>query len=202
MFVRESCNQIDNIQVTNASIDRREIDPSWVNEFAIALHPSIRCWHRKGNDSDLEMLSKEYVYCKEGWQAGKEWHRDYVWVQDAKADGSLLGGKRVGQLQAIVTVIDHQRHDTNGTVVQYTGALIDLLRFRHGGNVHSIHGMIEAGDWPQTTSQSPRNIGYCCFFDMSMILWSTHVIPSGNDETYYINNYVDWDQLLDFYDRK
>jgi hypothetical protein len=201
VFVRESRNRIDNIQVTNASIDRRETDPSWVNEFAIALHPSIRCWRRKGNDSDdLEMLSKEYVRCKEGWQAGKEWRRDYVWVQDTKTDGSLLGGKRVGQLQAIVTVIDHQRHDTNGTVVQYTGALIDLLRFRHGGNVHSIHGMIEAEDWPQATSQSSRNIGYRCFFDMSMILRSAHVIPSGNDGTYYINNYVDWDQYNTIFD--
>ena len=53
------------------------------------------------------MLSKEYVRCKEGWQAGKEWRQDYVWVQDTKADRLLLGGKRVGQLQAIVTVIDH-----------------------------------------------------------------------------------------------
>ena len=61
-------------------------------------------------------------------------------------------------------------------VVQYTGALIDLLRFRHGENVHSIHRMIEVEDWPQTTSQSPRNIGYCCFFDMSMILRSAHVM--------------------------
>jgi hypothetical protein len=43
VFVRESRNQIDNIQVTNASIDRRETDSSWVNEFAIALHPSIQC---------------------------------------------------------------------------------------------------------------------------------------------------------------
>jgi len=97
VFVRESRNQIDNIQVTNTSIDRRESDPSWVNEFAIALHSSIRCWHRKGNDSnDLEILSKEYIYCKKRWQAGKKWRRDYVWVQDTKTDRSLLDGKRVG----------------------------------------------------------------------------------------------------------
>ena len=43
VFVRESHNQIDNIQVTNASMDCRESDPLWVNEFAIALHPSIQC---------------------------------------------------------------------------------------------------------------------------------------------------------------
>ena len=30
----------------------------------------------RGDSNDLEMLSKEYVRCKEGWQAGKEWRRD------------------------------------------------------------------------------------------------------------------------------
>ena len=182
-------------------MDRRETDPSWVQEYAMALHPSIRCWRRRGNDSnDLEILSKEYVRYQEGWQAGKEWRRDYVWVQDTKADGSLLGGRKVGQLQAIVTIIDHQRRDTNGTAVQYTGALIDILRFRYHGNVHSIHGMIEAEDWAQTSSRKPRNIEYRCFFDMSMILRSAHVVPSGNGGTYYINNYVDWDQYNTIFD--
>ena len=93
------------------------------------------------------MLTKKYVHWKERWQAGKEWRQDYIWVQDTQTDGSLLGGKRVGQLQAIVTVIDHQQRDTNGTTVQYTGALIDLLRFRHGGKVRGVHGMVEVEDW-------------------------------------------------------
>ena len=182
-------------------MDRRETDPSWVQEYAMALYPSIRCWRCRGNDSnDLEILSKEYVRCQEGWQAGKEWRRDYVWVQDTEADGSLLDGRKVGQLQAIVTIIDHQRRDTNGTAVQYTGVLIDILRFRYHGNVHSIHGMIEAEDWAQTSSRKPRNIGYRCFFDMSMILRSAHVVPSGNGGTYYINNYVDWDQYNTIFD--
>ena len=116
------------------------------------------------------MLSKEYVRCKEGWQAGKEWCQDYVWVQDTKTDGSLLSGKRVGQLQAIVTVIDHQPHDTNGTAVQYTAGLINLLRFRHNGNVHSIHGMVEVEDWLVVHSKNRRDIGHRCFFNMSTIL--------------------------------
>ena len=64
VFVKESRNRIDDIRVTNASMDRRETDPSWVQEYAMALHPSIRCWRRRGNGSnDLEILSKEYVRC-------------------------------------------------------------------------------------------------------------------------------------------
>jgi hypothetical protein len=85
------------------------------------------------------MLTKEYVYYQEGWQTGKEWHQDYIWVQDTETDGLLLGNKKVGQLQAIVTIIDHQWHDTNGRAVYYTGALIDRLHLRYYRNMHKIH---------------------------------------------------------------
>jgi hypothetical protein len=99
VFVRECRNRFDEVPVTNASVVRRESNSLWVEGLPVTLHPSIRCWRRKGDDSNnLEMLSKEYVRCKEGWQAGKEWRRDYLWVQDTKTDGSLLGSKRVGQL--------------------------------------------------------------------------------------------------------
>ena len=33
-----------------------------------------------------------------------------------------------------------------------------------------------------------------------MILRSAYVIPLGNDGTYYINNYVDWDQYNTIFD--
>jgi hypothetical protein len=60
--------------------------------------------------------------------------------------------------------------------------------------------MIEAEDWPQVSSRKPRNLGHHCFFDMSIILQSAHVIPSGNVGIYYINNYVDWDQYNTIFD--
>jgi hypothetical protein len=202
VFVRESRNRLDNVPVTNASIVRREYNPSWVQDFPVALHPSIRCWRRKGNDSnDLERLTTEYVCCKPTWQGGKEWRRDYVWVQDSEAgDMTILDGRQVGQVQAIVTVIDDSRRDSKGVPVHYTGAFIDLLHPKHNGHVHSVHGMVEVEDWPQMRSQNPCNIGHCCFFDMSTILRSAHVIPTGNAGVYYINNYVDWDQYNTIFD--
>jgi hypothetical protein len=79
VFVRECRNRFDEVPVMNASVVRRESNLSWVEGLPVILYPFIRCWCRKRDDSnDLEMLSKEYVRCKEGWQAGKEWHRDYV----------------------------------------------------------------------------------------------------------------------------
>ena len=39
----------------------------------------------------------------------------------------LLGGRLVGQLQLIVTVLDIKRLDKYGEYVQYTGAMVELL---------------------------------------------------------------------------
>jgi hypothetical protein len=48
-------------------------------------------------------------------------------------NGSSLDGRKVGQIQAIVTVIDNLRHDNKYIPVQYTGVLIELLRLRDNG---------------------------------------------------------------------
>src|SRR5580692_6023507 len=202
VFVRESRKRLDGVPITNASVVRRVSDSSWVEGMLVALHSSIRCWRRKGSDSnDLELLTKEYVRCKQSWQKGKEWRRDYVWVQDIEADdGSPLSGRKVGQVQAIVTVVDDSRRDSKGAPVQYTGVFVDLLRLRNNGQVHSVHGMVEVEDWPQVCTQNPCNIGHWCFFDMSTILRSAHIIPTNNTGIYYVNNYVDWDQYNTIFD--
>ena len=202
VFVRESRKWLDGVPITNASIVRREPDSSWVKDMLVALHPFIRCWRRKGsNSNDLELLTKEYVCCKQSWQKGKEWRHDYVWVQDIEADDkSSLSGRKVGQVQAIITIVDDSRHDSKGAPVQYTGVFIDLLRLRNNGQVHSVHGMVEVEDWPQVRTQNPRNISHRCFFDMSTILRSAHIIPTNNLGSYYVNNYVDWDQYNIIFD--
>jgi hypothetical protein len=157
VFVRESRKRFDGVSITNASIVRRESDSSWVEGMLVALHTSIRCWRRKGNDSNnLELLTKEYVHCKQSWQRGKEWHRDHIWVQDTKAgDSSPLGGRKVGQVQAIITVVDNSRHDSKGAPVQYTGVFIDQIYLRNNGKVHNVHGIVEVEDWPQVAHRIP-----------------------------------------------
>src|SRR5271168_4961404 len=102
VFVKESCNQLANVAATNASIVQKESDPLWVQDFPVALHLSLQCWRRKGNDSnDLELLTIEHVRCSPAWQGWKEWRRDYVWVQEHNPScKSVLEGKQVGQIQA------------------------------------------------------------------------------------------------------
>ena len=94
----------------------------------------VDCSGVRNNSSDLELLTKEYVRCKQFWQRGNEWCHDYVWVQDTEADnGPLLGSRKIGQVQAIITVIGNSQHDNKGAPVQYTGVFIDLLRLRNNG---------------------------------------------------------------------
>ena len=135
VFVKESRKRLDKVSIMNTLMVQRESDPSWVEGLPIALYPSIRYWCWKGDNSkDLELLTKEYVRCKQFWQSGKDWRRDYVWVQDTEVgNGSPLDGRKVGQIQAIITVIDNLRHDNKDAPVQYTGVLIELLCLRDNG---------------------------------------------------------------------
>ena len=79
------------------------------------------------------MLAPEYVHCKPCWQLGEQWHQDYVWIQENEACNNMLDGRQVGQIQAIITVIDDLWHDDKGATVQYMAAFIELLRLRDKG---------------------------------------------------------------------
>jgi hypothetical protein len=46
-----------------------------------------------------------------------------------------------------------------------------------------------------------RNLGCRRFYALENIVRSAHVIPTGGEhETFYINNYIDWDQYNTLYD--
>ncbi len=60
------------------------------------------------------MLTPEYIYCKPCWQHRKEWHQDYVWIQENEACDNMLDGRQVGQLCAIIMVIDGSQLDDKG----------------------------------------------------------------------------------------
>ncbi len=209
VFVSECRKRIDCVSILDSELDRRDPDPSWVSSYHISIHPSITCWKRDKNLVNTEELSSELVRCNPEWQ-GKlgNWRRDYVFVQKYEKSSSgrqqgpsVMEGKMVGQLQLIVTVVDPERKDESGNCLRYTGALIELLRFGNSGAVDHHHGMVEVETWHASDARNPRNIGARRFYQMSTILRSAHVVPTGlRDGTYYINNYIDWDTYNTIYD--
>jgi hypothetical protein len=105
------------------------------------------------------------------WQ-GKDgdWRRDFLWVQEYEenngrsAGASTLNGKRVGQLQLIVSVRDHERQiNSKGKrkSAVYTGALIDILR---GGCPHEIHGMVEVQRYQDVPSSRLMASHTCIYY--------------------------------------
>ena len=66
-------------------------------------------------------------------------------IQTQNRKNNPLNGKRVGLLQALITVVDIHNQDKNGKYRCYNGALIDILPWRHNGHVQDVHGMIEVG---------------------------------------------------------
>jgi hypothetical protein len=220
VFIRESRNKHDGIVTPTHLMDRREPDASWVKSLSLQVHGSMTCWKPDGRDScDLQKLTEELVRCVPNWRGKKLWRRDYVWVQEYTGEntrGSLLGGRRLGELLLIISVQDPERWNmvTNDDGISrrkpaiYTGAFIDRLQIMHSGRPHEIHGMLEAQHCmcrrPQSEkcwSVKKRNLGCRCFYALENVVRSAHVVPSGTEhESFYINNYIDWDQYNTLYD--
>ena len=78
------------------------------------------------------------------------WRRDYVYVQEyAENDQEnsdiveALNDKLMRQLQIIITVRDSLRQDDNEKSVQYSRALIELLKLKNNEVLDALHDMIE-----------------------------------------------------------
>ena len=210
VFVRECRNRRDNLSMLHSELDHQDPDLSWVSMYYISIHPSITCWKREAkNPKNVEELSRELVRCCPNWQ-GKfgSWRRDYVFVQEherhsvgCRRGPSVMEGKMVGQLQLIITVADPERKNEQGNCVKYSGALIELLRFRNSGAINHRHGMVEVETWLRDDVLNPRGIGARRIYQMSTILRSAHLVPTGlHDGVHYINNYIDWDTYNTVYD--
>jgi hypothetical protein len=99
-----------------------------------------------------------------------------------------------------VSVLDYATRNADGTLAQYTGAFIDLLRLKNSSKPNKVHGIVEVEDWLVLGAKNPRKLGHRCFFEISTILRSAHIIPLGTSGMYYINHYVNWDQYNTIYD--
>jgi len=186
-----------------------------VKSYPVQLHPSLKCWRRtRKKYQDTELLESEYLRCTPRWRGGES-RKDYCWVQefpltDSRDENPLpnpLNGRRIGQLQALVTVVDircrlkdREEHPT------YYCVLIDTMPIKNQGQPHEIHGMVEVG--PALVSHPRSNRGFFGrqFYPLNTILRSAHIVPafigtkSKGTDIYYINNYIDWDQYQDLFE--
>ncbi len=107
----------------------------------------------------------------------------------------------IRRLLLTVTVADPQRSNRKGKPMMYTGAFVEIYNWRSRGLVHKTHRMVELEKYPISRVENPLNLGGQQFYKISEILRSAHVVPrdtKGN--TFYLNNYIDWDQFNQLYD--
>ena len=190
-------------------MDRLEANPAWVADYYVSLHNSVLCWERDGRDNKApDKLVERHAYCSPRWQNKNCWRRDCVWVQEHASDQNfvhqrpeVLSGRLLGQLQLIVTVIDSMRQSSKGKALKYTEALIELFRWRNGGQVHATHGMFEVEKWPANSSQNPRKLGPLRFYPISTVKNCAHLVPINSSASkFYVNNWVNWEAYNTIYD--
>ena len=152
--------------------------------------------------ADTSKLVKEFVRCFLLWDdsSGRFW-QDHIWLGGNEPDEkSLWGGKLVGRLLLTVTVADPQRLDQKKKPVMYTGAFVEIYNWRSRELVYETHRMIKLKKYPISRVENPLNLSGQWFYKISEVLQSAHVVLRDTESnTFYLNNYIDWDQFNQLY---
>ncbi len=209
IFIRESRRKKSEIKSNKYQMNWKEIDFFWINDYFVSVHVSIECWRREDKDStNSEKLTSKRIQCASAWQRQMlNWRCDYVYVQEyAENDQEnsdiveALNDRLMRQLQIIITVHDSLRQNDNEKSVQYSRALIELLKLKNNEVLDALHDMIEVEQWSKNTVKKSRYLECRWFYNMSTILRSAHLISTESKKFFYVNNYIDWDTFNILYE--
>ncbi|KAH5205302.1 hypothetical protein HBH77_096070 [Parastagonospora nodorum] len=143
--------------------------------MSVQIHPSIKCWRSSGKrHNDPEHCDEEVVRCAPNWQQTGLWRRDYVWVQEFEHGDNRRQSR---------TVTDDGKH------MAYIRAFSEVLLFNNNGQIDNTTGMLTFK-----------------FYDLSTIIRLVHLVPRDLPDlttrttmSYYVNNYIDWDEYNRLY---
>ncbi len=209
IFIKESQRKKSEIESNKYQMNWKEIDFFWINDYFVSVHALIECWRCEDkNSTNFEKLTSKWIQCTSAWQRQMlNWRRDYVYVQEyAENDQEnsdiveALNDRLIRQLQIIITVHDSLRQDDNEKSVQYSRALIKLLKFKNNKVLDVLHDMIEVEQWLKNTIKKSQYLECQRFYNMSTILRSAHLISTESKKFFYVNNYIDWDTFNILYE--
>ena len=113
----------------------------------------------------------------------------------------VLRGRLLGRLQLIVTILDPLRRNFKNKPLKYTGAFIELFKWRNQGQIHETHGMLEVESWPLNNIRKSRMLNARRFYEISNIIHCAHVVPAGESSSiFYVNYWIDWEAYNTIYD--
>ncbi|KAH4152390.1 hypothetical protein HBH43_235160 [Parastagonospora nodorum] len=172
-----------------AVFDCLDVDLSWVGCMSVQIHPSIKCWRSSGKrHNDPEHCDEEVVRCAPNWQQIGLWRRDYVW------------------LYLILTIIDHICYDKDGKYMAYIGAFSEVLLFNNNEQIDNTTGMLSVRRRAWNAASKRWILQAFKFYDLSTIIRLVHLVPRDLPDlitrttmSYYVNNYIDWDEYNRLY---
>jgi len=152
VFIHESCNVINEIQVFNHDLDK------WVKNTVnaelcfITIHDSFVCWKwDEKNENDSNSLVKDRVICALNWQKSEKWRRDCVLIQESSASSNdssdTLNDHLSEWLQLIISIIDQFQWNDRNCFLKYTDAFINLLKSWNKNTQQKVHEMMKIECW-------------------------------------------------------
>ena len=154
MFIQHKCTKLDKKITSNIELDYLVDRLDWVKSYLVQLHLLLKCQRRTGKEyQDTKLLESKYLRYTPQWR-GEESQKDYCQVQeflptDLSNENPLpnpLNGQQIGQLQALVTVVDircrlrgSKEHPT------YCYIFVDTMLIKNQGQPYKIYSMIEVG---------------------------------------------------------
>ncbi|KAH5748894.1 hypothetical protein HBI88_249260 [Parastagonospora nodorum] len=150
--------------------------------ISVQIHPSIKCWRSSSKRyNDPEHCDEEVVRCAPNWQQTGLWRRDY--------SRTVTDSRVVAQLYLILIIIDYTCYDKDRKHMAYIRAFSKVLLFNNNGQIDNTTRMLTFK-----------------FYDLSTIICLVHLVPRDLPDSitrttmsYYVNNYIDWDEYNRLY---
>ncbi|KAH6239148.1 hypothetical protein HBI15_039590 [Parastagonospora nodorum] len=123
--------------------------------------------------------------------AAAVFRRDYVWVQEFKHRDNRRQSR---------TVTDDGKH------IAYIGAFSEVLLFNNNGQIDNTTGMLSVRRQAWNAASKRWTLQAFKFYDLSTIIRLVHLVPRDlpnsitcTTMSYYVNNYIDWDEYNRLY---
>ncbi|KAH5425785.1 hypothetical protein HBI46_038730 [Parastagonospora nodorum] len=144
----------------------------FVSRMSVQIYPSIKCWRSSGKRHN------DPKHCDE------EVHRD-----NRRQSRTVTDGRVVAQLHLILTIINYTRYNKDGKHIAYIKAFSKVLLFNNNRQIDNTTRMLTFK-----------------FYDLSTIIRLVHLVlrdlPNLTTRTtmsYYVNNYINWDEYNRLY---
>ena len=96
---------------------------------------------------------------------------------------------------------DSKRFTLKDKLVTYIGAFVKLYNWKNSGQVYENYKMIEFEKMHALTIENLYNFGAYQIIEILSVLYNAHMVFRDQDKfVFYVNNYIDWDQLNQLYD--